>query len=194
MIERRRLLIGAAISLCAPALLTSGAAAQTGQAVTPKLPRHLRRREVDINPAVPAGLLIVKQSDFHLYWTLGNARAIRYGIALGADGRNFTGDAFIARKAEWPSWKPTANMVQLEPAVYGPYRNGLPGGHPMNPLGSRALYMYQNGRDTFYRVHGTHLPHTIGQGFSSGCVRLRNEDMNHLYDLVPVGTRITVQA
>ena len=187
MIDRRSVLAGASALLCAPSIVTANPAQNT------RLPRRFRMREVDVNPALPAGVLIVKQSEFHLYWTLGEGRALRYGIALGAEGRNFSGDAVIARKAEWPSWKPTQNMINLEPELYGPYKDGLPGGHPMNPMGSAALYMYVNGQDTFYRVHGTPFPHMIGQGWSSGCVKLRNDDMDDLFQRVPVGTRISVQ-
>lgn len=181
----------------AAAVLASPATAALSTADRPpgrvvRLPRRFFPKEVDVNPALPAGELHVTPEDHFLYWTLGNGRAIRYGIALGAAGRNFKGVATIARKAEWPSWRPTRNMIRLEPHIYGKYRDGLPGGHPMNPLGSRALYMYQGGRDTFYRVHGTPQPWTIGQSFSSGCVRLVNQHIEHLYAQVPVGTRIVV--
>ena len=143
-----------------------------------------------MNPELAAGEIHVVKKDFYLYWTLGNGRARRYSIAIGAEGRNINGVLTIRRKAEWPSWIPTANMVRLEPEVYGPYRRGLPGGHPRNPMGSRALYLYSGGRDTFYRIHGTPQPETIGKSFSSGCVRLANDHVAELYDMVPVGTRV----
>ena len=151
-----------------------------------------RPQEVDVNPDLPAGEIHVKKSDFFLYWTLGGGRAMRYGIAIGDDGRNYTGVLTIRRKAEWPSWRPTPNMVELEPHLYGPYVQGLPGGHPRNPMGSRALYLYEGARDTFYRIHGTPHPETIGKQFSSGCVRLTNEHVAELYDHVPVGTQVYI--
>ncbi|WP_438956609.1 L,D-transpeptidase [Cognatiyoonia sp.] len=81
-------------------------------------------------------------------------------------------------------------MVRLEPELYIPYRNGLPGGHTRNPMGSRALYLYDGGRDTYYRIHGTMKPETIGTAFSSGCIRLTNEHVAELYNMVPIGARI----
>lgn len=147
-------------------------------------------QEVDVSPDLPAGQIHVIKKDFFLYWTLGNGRARRYGIALGADGRNYTGVLTIKRKREWPSWVPTPQMVRLEPEIYGPYRKGLPGGHPQNALGARALYLYDGNVDTYYRIHGTPQPETIGTAFSSGCVRLTNEYVSELYDLVPIGTEV----
>ncbi len=147
-------------------------------------------QEVNVNPDLPAGQIHVIKKDFFLYWTLGDGRARRYGIALGAEDRNYTGMLTVRRKREWPSWVPTPEMVRLEPAVYGPYAKGLPGGHPRNALGARALYLYDGNIDTYYRIHGTPQPETIGTGFSSGCVRLTNEYVSELYDLVPIGTQV----
>lgn len=180
--KRRTFVAAAAMSLlAAPAFATV------------RLPRKFLPTEVDVNPDLPAGQVHVIKEDYHLYWTLGNGRAMRYGIALGAEGRNYTGVLTIRRKAEWPSWVPTQNMVNLEPELYGPYRGtGLPGGHPRNPLGARALYLYDGGVDTYYRIHGTPQPETIGNSFSSGCVRLTNEHVAQLYDMVPVGTQVYI--
>lgn len=175
------------VAAAAASLLTTPAVARTS------LPRKFRPQEVDVNPDLEAGQIHVIKKDFFLYWTLGNGRARRYGIALGNEGRNYTGVLTIRRKAEWPSWRPTANMVQLEPELYGPYRAGLPGGHPRNPMGSRALYLHdRNGRDTYYRIHGTHQPETIGKQFSSGCVRLTNDHVAELYEFVPVNTHVYI--
>lgn len=180
MLTRRNFAASAVASFCAsPALANST-----------WLPWKYRPREVDVNSDLPAGQIHVIKNDFHLYWTLGNGRARRYGIAIGGEGRNYDGVLTIARKAEWPRWTPTANMIALEPELYGPYRNGLPGGHERNPMGARALYLYDGGRDTYYRIHGTPEPETIGSSFSSGCVRLTNEHVAELYDMVPVGTRV----
>lgn len=181
MINRR-----AFVASVAASLLAAPAVANT------RLPRKFRPKEVDVNPDLPAGQIHVIKERHYLFWTLGEGRAKRYSIALGAQGRNYTGVLTIRRKAEWPSWIPTQNMINLEPELYGPYRNGLPGGHPRNPLGARALYLYEGGRDTYYRIHGTHEPETIGTSFSSGCVRLTNEHVAELYEMVPVGTQVYI--
>lgn len=181
MFTRRQFVAAAASSVCASPAVANA---------TFRIPRRFLPREVAVNPAIPAGQIQVIKRDFYLYWTLGDGRAMRYGIAIGDQGRNYTGMLTIQRKAEWPSWVPTANMIRLEPEIYGPYRNGLPGGHDRNPLGSRALYLYDGGRDTYYRIHGTPQPWTIGQAFSSGCVRLVNEHIAELYEQVPVGTKV----
>jgi lipoprotein-anchoring transpeptidase ErfK/SrfK len=117
---------------------------------------------------------------------------MRYGVGVGREeGFNFEGQATIARKAEWPDWRPTPDMIAREPERYGPYRDGMPGG-PDNPLGPRALYLYRNNKDTLYRLHGTIEPWTIGTMVSSGCVRLINQDVIDLYRRVPVGTKVVV--
>ena len=157
-----------------------------------RIPSKFMPQEVDVNPELPAGQIHVIKEEFFLYWTLGNGRARRYGIALGDQGRNYTGVLTIRRKAEWPSWIPTQNMIKLEPELYGPYRRGLPGGHPQNPMGARALYLYEGNRDTYYRIHGTPQPWTIGQNFSSGCVRLINQHVEELYTQVPVNTQVFI--
>ena len=181
MINRRTFVASVAASL-----LAAPAVANT------RLPRKFRPKEVDVNPDLPAGQIHVIKERHYLFWTLGEGRAKRYSIALGAQGHNYTGVLTIRRKAEWASWTPTQNMINLEPELYGPYRNGLPGGHPRNPLGARALYLYDGGRDTYYRIHGTHEPETIGTSFSSGCVRLTNEHVAELYEMVPVGTQVFI--
>lgn len=180
MISRRKFVAAAASSILATPAIANNY----------RLPWKFRPRDVDVNPELPAGQIHVIKKDFHLYWTLGEGRARRYSIALGNEGRNYTGVLTIRRKAEWPSWIPTQNMINLEPELYGPYRNGLPGGHPRNPMGARALYLYDGGRDTYYRIHGTQNPETIGTQFSSGCVRLTNDHVAELYDMVPVGTHV----
>ena len=183
MINRRAFLASAAA--CA---LASPALAET----VVRLPRKFLPQEVDVNPDLPAGQIHVVKAQHYLFWTLGNGRARRYGVALGDEGRNYTGVLTVRRKAEWPSWIPTQNMIDLEPELYGPYRKGLPGGHERNPLGARALYLYQGNIDTYYRIHGTPQPWTIGKSFSSGCVRLTNEHITELYEMVPTGTQVYI--
>jgi lipoprotein-anchoring transpeptidase ErfK/SrfK len=116
--------------------------------------------------------------------------AMRYGIGVGREGFSWSGDAVIQRKAEWPKWTPPAEMVARDPKA-AEWANGLPGGLS-NPLGARALYLFQGNRDTLYRIHGTTEPYSIGTNVSSGCIRLINQDIVDLYSRVPVGTRVVV--
>jgi lipoprotein-anchoring transpeptidase ErfK/SrfK len=117
-------------------------------------------------------------------------RARRYGVSVGKAGLAFRGSAKIARKAKWPRWTPTKSMIAREPK-YAKYADGMPGGRN-NPLGARALYLYKNGRDTYYRIHGTNQPWSIGRSVSNGCIRMLNQHVTELYNLVPVGTRVHV--
>ena len=165
-------------------------AAQEARVV--EIPVEWLPTDIAVNPGLEPGVIHVDTAGTWLYLTLTDGLARRYKTAVGAAGRNFTGEARVGRKAEWPSWTPTANMIRIEPEVYGPVAGGLPGGDPRNPLGARALYLYQGDRDTMYRLHGTPQPWTIGRSFSSGCVRMINEHAIDLYDRVPVGTRVIV--
>lgn len=150
------------------------------------------RREVAYDTAERPGTIVVDPNQRYLYLVEGNGRAMRYGVGVGREeGLNFQGEAIIARKAEWPNWTPTKDMIAREPERYGPYRDGMPGGED-NPLGPRALYLYKDGKDTLYRLHGTLEPRTIGGMVSSGCVRLLNQDIIDLYHRVPVGTKVVV--
>ncbi|MGP9820932.1 L,D-transpeptidase [Salinarimonas sp. NSM] len=141
----------------------------------------------------PAGTITVDTNERFLHLSLGGGQAMRYGIGVGKEGLAFAGTATVARKAAWPRWTPTANMIRREPERYGPVAGGLPGGVE-NPLGARALYLYQGGRDTLYRIHGTNEPWSIGTAISSGCIRLFNQDIIDLHRRVPVGTRVVVLA
>ena len=118
-------------------------------------------------------------------------RAIRYGVGVGRAGLEFKGSAIIERKAEWPSWRPTAAMIRRNPDRYARFADGMPGG-PGNPLGARALYLYRNGIDTYFRIHGTTEPWSIGTSVSNGCIRMLNDHVMQLYQRVPVGTPVTV--
>ena len=127
-----------------------------------------------------------------LYWIQEGGMAMRYPIAVGREGLGMSGTTTIQRKAEWPSWTPTANMIRTQPEVYGGFRNGVPGGLA-NPLGARALYLYRGGRDTYYRIHGTNDMSSIGNSGSAGCIRMFNQDVIHLFDQVPTGTTVVVR-
>ncbi|ETR75700.1 hypothetical protein X566_23780 [Afipia sp. P52-10] len=154
-------------------------------------PQYLRR-EVAFTTPQPPGTIVVDPYARFAYFVLEKGRAIRYGVGVGkTEAFNFKGDAVIARKAEWPRWTPTPNMIAREPERYGKYAAGLPGG-PENPLGPRALYLYKDGRDTLYRLHGTTEPWSIGKMVSSGCIRLLNQDIIDLYRRVAIPTKAVV--
>jgi lipoprotein-anchoring transpeptidase ErfK/SrfK len=126
----------------------------------------------------------VHTADRYLYLVQPNNRAIRYGIGVGRDGFQWAGMHKIARKQEWPDWRPPPEMIQRQP-----YLPRFMAGGPGNPMGARALYI----GTTVYRIHGTNQPQTIGHAVSSGCFRLVNNDVIDLYDRVPVGTKIVVK-
>lgn len=150
------------------------------------------RQEVVYPTSQRPGTIVVDTQAHHLYLVQPGGTALRYGIGVGKDeALQFKGNATIGRKAAWPTWTPTANMIRREPDRYGPYAGGLPGG-PANPLGPRALYLYKGGRDTYFRIHGTVEPYTIGTNVSSGCIRLMNQDIIDLYSRIPSGTRVVV--
>lgn len=150
------------------------------------------RREVVFNKPYAAGTLVISTSEHYAYFVLPGGRAIRYGIGVAhSKAANFRGQAVIGRKASWPHWTPTVNMMRTQPARYGRMGGGLAPG-PTNPLGARALYLYRNGRDTYFRLHGTIEPWSIGTDVSSGCIRFLNQDIIDLYNRVPVGARVVV--
>ncbi|RAH96216.1 L,D-transpeptidase [Acuticoccus sediminis] len=149
------------------------------------------RREVANPTGERPGMVVVDTGSFYLYWTMGGGRAMRYGVGLGREGFGWDGTATIERKQAWPTWTPPAEMIAREPELEQ-YRNGMDPGLG-NPLGARALYLYQDGRDTLYRLHGTQEAHSIGRAVSSGCVRLLNQDVIDLYERVPDGTRVVVR-
>jgi len=149
------------------------------------------RQEVADPTGEPPGTVVVDTGNFVLYWTMEGGRAMRYGVGLGREGFGWDGTATIARKAAWPTWTPPAEMIAREPELEK-YRNGMAPGLD-NPLGARALYLYQGRRDTLYRLHGTQEAYSIGRAVSSGCVRLLNQDIIDLYERVPDGTRVVVR-
>jgi lipoprotein-anchoring transpeptidase ErfK/SrfK len=150
------------------------------------------RQEVVYPSSERPGTIVVDTQGRHLYLIQEGGTAMRYGVGVGREeALQFKGTATIGRKATWPTWTPTANMIRREPDRYGPYASGVPGG-PGNPLGPRALYLYKGGRDTYFRLHGTVEPYTIGTNVSSGCIRLMNQDIIDLYSRVPTGSRVVV--
>lgn len=153
-----------------------------------KFHAHLLPTIVEAPAGIPPGTILVDTEARHLYLVKSDGKALRYGIAVGAAGRSWKGVAQVQRKAKWPDWHPTDEMHKSAP--------GLPrkiAGGAANPLGARALYLYEGGRDTLYRIHGTSEPWTIGTEVSSGCIRLVNEDAIDLFTRVPVGTKVIVR-
>lgn len=142
---------------------------------------------------LPGEILILPRS-YYLYFVTEQRKAIRYGVGVGKAGLEFTGSAIIQRKREWPSWRPTQEMIERSPRSYGRFAGNsyVQPGRPDNPLGARALYLYQNGVDTYFRIHGTTQPETIGSSASNGCIRMLNEHVTDLYERVPIGTKVTV--
>jgi lipoprotein-anchoring transpeptidase ErfK/SrfK len=151
----------------------------------------LARQEVAWNGNEKPGTIVVNVELRRLYLIQPGGKAIRYGVGVArTSATNFRGSAVIGRKEKWPHWTPTETMMEATP-VYRSYAGGLPGG-PENPLGPRALYLYRDGHDTFFRLHGTTEPETIGSAVSSGCIRLFNQDIIDLFNRVPVGTKVIV--
>lgn len=152
---------------------------------------ELRRTEVDYPSNYAAGTIVVDTPARRLYYILGGGRAVRYGVGVGRQGYALKGNAYIGRKAEWPSWTPTPNMIRRDPQKNLRFAGGMPGG-PNNPLGARALYLYRGGNDTLFRLHGTNQPQSIGHAMSSGCVRMMNHDIIDLYERAKVGGKVVV--
>ncbi|MCX2725737.1 L,D-transpeptidase [Roseibium salinum] len=158
-----------------------------------KVPPRFYRQQVDYPTPEPVGTLVVDTPNYYLYLVQENGRAMRYGVGLGRAGFEWSGRARIARKAAWPKWTPPDEMIERQPELEKwSWRNGgMPPGLD-NPLGARALYIFQGSKDTLYRVHGTGEYWTIGSAVSSGCVRLMNQDIIDLYGRVPAGSPIVV--
>lgn len=151
------------------------------------------RQSVDYPTSEQPGTLVVDTAAKYLYHVGPNGTAMRYGIGVGREGFAWQGRAVVAYKRKWPRWTPPDSMVARQPELepYSIANGGMDPG-PTNPLGARALYIHQGGRDTLYRVHGTHQPWSIGRSISSGCIRLLNQDVIHLYENVRDGSRIVV--
>lgn len=156
-----------------------------------QLPPRFQPQLVTIRGGWTPGEIHVDPNVHHLYLILPGEQAVRYGIAVGRAGLYTPGTFRVGAKKEWPSWTPTRNMIEREPQKYARYADGVPGG-PENPLGARALYLFDGGRDTFLRIHGTPQPWTVGRSVSSGCVRMHNDHITDLYQRVPTGTRVVL--
>jgi lipoprotein-anchoring transpeptidase ErfK/SrfK len=143
----------------------------------------LRRVTVDYPSNEAPGTVIVDTQNTYLYYVLGGGKAIRYGIGVGREGFTWAGVKTVERKAEWPDWTPPPEMI-----ARSPYLPRFMAGGVTNPLGARAMYL----SGTFYRIHGTNAPSTIGSRATAGCIRMANEDVIDLYDRVKVGAKVVV--
>ena len=190
MINRRDVIKSAVSGLPLLFLPTAGFAHHSSKYKNFKLDKKYEPQTVKFT-GYRSGTIVVDPKNHFLYLVERWGKARRYGVGVGKAGLAFKGTAEIKRKAEWPSWTPTANMIKREPQKYKRYAKGVPGG-PNNPLGARALYLYKGGRDTYYRIHGTTQPNSIGRSVSNGCIRMINDHVIDLYNRVPLGTKVVV--
>lgn len=161
------------------------------QVETKKVPRShgpQSRDVVSYPSSEPPGTIIISNSERTLHRVLGGGKAERYKISVGRDGFTWTGTTVVGRKAEWPAWRPPADMRKREPDL----PSYVPPG-PYNPLGARAIYLFQGGRDTLYRIHGTNDSDSLGGFQTSGCFRLSNADVMELFGKVRIGTKVIVR-
>jgi lipoprotein-anchoring transpeptidase ErfK/SrfK len=151
------------------------------------IPEQYQRHIVDFQRRERPGTILVDTDSRYLYYVLPGGKAIRYGVTVGEEAMAWSGVATVGRMTEWPDWVPTPEIQ----ARLGPYPSRVPGG-PANPLGARALYLYEGNKDTLYRIHGTNQPEYIGRAISSGCIRMTNGDIIDLFSRVKMGTTVVV--
>ncbi|MCY0150667.1 L,D-transpeptidase [Hoeflea sp. G2-23] len=158
-----------------------------------KVPSKFRRRQVNFTSPYPVGTVIVDTKTYYLHLVQENGQAMRYGVGLGRQGFEWSGEGVIQWKQAWPKWTPPDEMIARQPELekWSADNGGMPPGLS-NPLGARALYIFQNGKDTLYRIHGSPEYWTIGKSVSSGCVRMINQDIVDLYGRVTSGARLIV--
>ena len=154
------------------------------------------REEIQYSTREPPGTIVVDARHHHLFLVENGGRALRYEVGVGAAGFAWSGTATVHMKQEWPDWYPSSELLERRPEIK-PAMTELQSGvgvvaGPNNPLGARALYLWQGNRDTLYRIHGTNEPWTIGKDVSSGCIRMTNEDIIDLYDRASIGTKVVV--
>jgi lipoprotein-anchoring transpeptidase ErfK/SrfK len=153
------------------------------------IPQPYQRHIVSYHRKETAGAIVVDSDARYLYYVLPEGKAIRYGITVGEDALSFSGVAKVGRKEEWPSWTPTADIKKRLGDIPGYVAPG-----PHNPMGARALYVFDGPKDTLYRIHGTNQPEYIGHAISSGCIRLTNEDAIDLFNRAKIGSPVVVLA
>ena len=198
-LTRRSLIGGAVASLVAGPISSIAWAADAADDPYPlpsfdylKMPEAFRPSVLAYKGRQHVGTVIVDTSARQIYLVVDGGYCIRWGCAVGRDGFRWAGLADVGRKVMWPKWTPPKDMIERSPEK-AKWANGMPGGYD-NPLGARALYLFQNGQDTLYRIHGTTEPMSIGTNASSGCIRMINQDVKELYRRAPVGSRVVVLA
>jgi lipoprotein-anchoring transpeptidase ErfK/SrfK len=154
-----------------------------------RIPEPFQRHIVDYHRREAPGTIVIDTDNRYLYLVEADRKAIRYGVTVGEEAQGWSGVAKVGSMAEWPGWTPTPGEQQR----LGPFPAHVPGG-PQNPMGARGLYLYADGKDTLYRIHGTNQPEYIGHAISSGCIRLTNENVIDLYSRVRIGTPVVVLA
>ncbi len=207
-LDRRSLLLGSAASIGAMALggcaagglSDSQLALMYGPVADKKFPipavdykkidPKYYRQKVPFKSNEAPGTIIVNPKEFFVYRIEGGGFATRYGANVGRQGFLWSGEAYVGRKAEWPTWTPPREMIARQPEA-AKYARGMPGGLD-NPLGARVLYLYQNGRYTLYTIYSTIFPDTIGRGITSGCTGIITQDMMDLYARTPIKTKVIV--
>ena len=155
-----------------------------------------RRKVVQYKTREAPGTIVIEPGKHYLFLVEDGGKAIRYGVGVGREGYGWSGTATVRSKREWPDWYPTSEYLAEHPKVRPQLRElqsgmGVAGG-PQNPLGARALYLWQGNRDTLYRIHGTNEPWTIGHSVSAGCIRMVNDDVIDLYNRTTIGTKVVV--
>ena len=152
------------------------------------LPVQFRKTEIPDPTGEVPGTIVIETGQRYLYLVQPNGTALRYGVGVGKEGFGWSGEAEVKNKQEWPDWVPPPEMLERRPDL--PLRMS---GGPENPLGARAMYLWKDGKDTLFRIHGTNEPLTIGKAMSSGCIRMINFDVEDLYSRVPLGTKVVVR-
>jgi lipoprotein-anchoring transpeptidase ErfK/SrfK len=184
MLDRRSFVVGLGAALMSPG-------ASFAKKKRFKLDRKYEPQRVAFGADYAPGTIVVDPGNRFLYLIEDDSFATRYGVGVGRAGLELKGTAYVARKAKWPFWRPTGEMIRRQPKKYARYADGMRGG-PNNPLGARALYLYRGRNDTMYRIHGTNQPSSIGRAVSNGCVRMLNAHVEELYERVPVGTFVVI--
>ncbi len=191
----RRLLIA---GLAASGILAGLAACTTMPEPSREADPAFARKVVTYPSPEPAGTIVIDPGSHFLYLVQGGGQAIRYGVGVGGEGFGWSGMAIVHTKQEWPDWYPPAEMLQRKPELREHMVQlqsgiGMKGG-PENPIGARALYLWQGNKDTLYRIHGSNEPWTIGHNVSAGCIRMTNDNVTDLYNRTPIGTKVVVLA
>jgi len=193
MNRRRFVLAGSAgLLLSQPALAKTKFNFTSGLNTTSHNSSYRGKKIVKYKTREKVGTIIINTSERRLYRVLPGGKAVKYGVGVGRAGFEWSGVAKIQRKAEWPAWRPPAEMIARERRKYGRELPAVMEGGPRNPLGARALYLYQGNRDTLYRIHGTNNPASIGKALSSGCIRMLNEEVIDLFNKTRKGTKVIV--